>query len=62
MILEDHEMQKLYIPSLQELLSYENVDSYPFERTFEGERHNPIFVLHTSGSTGNKNDPLGLLT
>jgi acyl-coenzyme A synthetase/AMP-(fatty) acid ligase len=61
MILEDHEMQKLHIPSLQELLNYENVDSYPFERTFEEEKQNPIFVLHTSGSTGNENDPLGLL-
>jgi len=52
MILKDREMQKLHIPSLPELLSYEKVEHYPFEKKFEEERHNPIFVLHTSGSTG----------
>lgn len=52
MILEDREMQKLHIPSLHELLSYEKVEHYPFEKSFEEERDNPIFVLHTSGSTG----------
>jgi len=49
-------MQKLHIPSLQELIGYQNVENYPYEKTFEEERDNPIFVLHTSGSTGNQND------
>ncbi|KAN0095473.1 putative NRPS-like enzyme [Hyaloscypha variabilis] len=51
-ILEEHAMQKLHIPSIHELLSYENVENYPFNKSFEEERDNPIFVLHTSGSTG----------
>ncbi|KAE9380743.1 putative NRPS-like enzyme [Stipitochalara longipes BDJ] len=51
-IFQEREMQKLHIPSLHELLSYENVEHYPFDKSFEEERDNPIFVLHTSGSTG----------
>jgi hypothetical protein len=57
MILEDYGMQKVHIPSLQELINYQNVENYPFEKTFEEERNNPIFVLHTSGSTGNEPPP-----
>lgn len=51
-MLDGYEMQKIHIPSLQELVSLQNVESYRYDKDYEEERNNPIFVLHTSGSTG----------
>ncbi|EPS36265.1 hypothetical protein H072_10357 [Dactylellina haptotyla CBS 200.50] len=52
MILEDYLMQKLPIPSLQELFDLKDVPVYPYDTTYENEKKNPVYVLHTSGSTG----------
>jgi acyl-coenzyme A synthetase/AMP-(fatty) acid ligase len=40
------------LPSLNQLLQVESVKEYPFEKTFAESRNDPVFVLHTSGSTG----------
>lgn len=40
------------LPSLPELLKATNVNPYPYDRSSEEARNDPIFVLHTSGSTG----------
>jgi hypothetical protein len=62
MILEDYKMQKLHIPALQQLLDCQDIENYPYEKDFEDERNNPIFVLHTSGSTGNQLTPFGTIS
>lgn len=47
MILKDREMQKLHIPSLPELLSYEKVEHYPFEKKIRrGETQSNIRVAY----------------
>jgi thioester reductase-like protein/acyl-CoA synthetase (AMP-forming)/AMP-acid ligase II len=45
---------KLTIPSLDALISLDpsQVPQWPYNKTFEQTRNDPIFVLHTSGSTG----------
>ena len=40
------------LPSLAELLKAENIKPYTYDRSSEEARKDPIFVLHTSGSTG----------
>ncbi|KAK5055282.1 hypothetical protein LTR84_013032 [Exophiala bonariae] len=45
-------VEKLNLPSLQELLDSQRVPEYPYVETWEGAKDHPIFVLHTSGSTG----------
>lgn len=53
-IIEDYAVEKLAIPSLAELLDLKDVLSYPYEKTFNDAASDPIFILHTSGSTGEK--------
>jgi thioester reductase-like protein/acyl-coenzyme A synthetase/AMP-(fatty) acid ligase len=45
---------KLMIPSLDDLinLDFSRVTPWPYNKSFEQTRDDPIFVLHTSGSTG----------
>ena len=45
-------LQTLNVPSLQDLLDLDAVPEYPIERGAYEHRTDPIFVLHTSGSTG----------
>lgn len=52
MSLQDYQMTKLVIPTLDELLIEEDVPPYPYEKSYEEAKNDPIFVLHTSGSTG----------
>lgn len=52
MILQNYEMTKLVVPTLDELLREEDVTSYPYEKSYGEAKDDPIFVLHTSGSTG----------
>lgn len=52
MFLQDYQMTKLVIPTLDELLREEEVLPYPYEKSYEEAKDDPIFVLHTSGSTG----------
>jgi acyl-coenzyme A synthetase/AMP-(fatty) acid ligase len=52
-ILKEYSARKLQIPSLQELLGSHGTPNYPYGKKFEKAKNDPIFVLHTSGSTGN---------
>jgi acyl-coenzyme A synthetase/AMP-(fatty) acid ligase len=51
-ILREYPIDVIRIPSLDELLCAQNVPPYPYKKSFEEARHEPLFVLHTSGSTG----------
>lgn len=51
-ILREYAIQTLHIPSLDALLQSEGTRVYPYEKSFDEVRSDPILVLHTSGSTG----------
>ncbi|KAJ5272905.1 NRPS-like enzyme [Penicillium angulare] len=51
-ILQNHSQRQIHIPSLVDLLSSDNVPHHAYEKSFEEAQDDPIFVLHTSGSTG----------
>ncbi|KAF2203122.1 ochratoxin A non-ribosomal peptide synthetase [Delitschia confertaspora ATCC 74209] len=51
-ILSALNLQTMTLPSLTQLLEADNVEEYPYEKSFEEARADPAFVLHTSGSTG----------
>jgi acyl-coenzyme A synthetase/AMP-(fatty) acid ligase len=40
------------LPSLSELLQVGDVEEYPYTKNYAAVKDDPIFVLHTSGSTG----------
>ena len=50
-ILDSCEMRVHQIPSLEELFDQDH-PHYPFNKTFEQARSEPLIVLHTSGTTG----------
>lgn len=52
MITEEYPMKKLEIPALTELLSASDTPLYPYNAVYEEVKNDPIFILHTSGSTG----------
>jgi len=52
MIEEDVSLQKQCIPLLQELLELEGISQYPYVKTYEEAKDDPILVMHTSGTTG----------
>lgn len=45
------ELQKIIVPSVDELLTTE-YEHFPFNKTFEQARDEPLVSLHTSGTTG----------
>lgn len=49
-ILNEHPIQVVYSPGLDELLN-SSYSHYPFLKTFAKARDEPIVVVHTSGST-----------
>jgi acyl-CoA synthetase (AMP-forming)/AMP-acid ligase II len=51
-ILENTSVKPLVVPELQEFLALDQVQSYPYNKTFEQAKNDPWLVLHTSGSTG----------
>lgn len=51
-ILQDFSLQKIVIPSLLDLLENDDVPHYAYGKSFAEARNDPIFILHTSGSTG----------
>jgi acyl-coenzyme A synthetase/AMP-(fatty) acid ligase len=51
-ILREYPIDVIRIPSLDELLCSQDVPPYAYNKTFKEARHEPLFVLHTSGSTG----------
>lgn len=44
-------LQKIIVPSVEELLTTE-YEHFPFSKTFEQARDEPLVSLHTSGTTG----------
>lgn len=51
-ILKEMDLQIVVIPALAQLLEAEATDHIAFVKTFADAKDDPIFVLHTSGSTG----------
>jgi acyl-coenzyme A synthetase/AMP-(fatty) acid ligase len=50
-ILEVYEMRVYQIPELKDLLD-QDYTHYPYEKTFDEARSEPLVALHTSGTTG----------
>ena len=50
-ILAEYEMRMLQIPEFDKLLAHTYPD-FPFDKTFEDARNEPLVVLQTSGTTG----------
>lgn len=53
-LLAAYPMRVLQLPTLKGLLSGRALH-YPYKKTFEEARHDPLVMLHTSGSTGKYN-------
>ena len=51
-LLAQYPIKTFNIPSLSQLLAEDEVPSYPFTKTFDEAKNDPVLVLHTSGSTG----------
>jgi len=51
-LLAQHPINTFYIPSLSQLLAEDEVPPYPFTKSFDEAKNDPVLVLHTSGSTG----------
>ncbi|EOA83950.1 uncharacterized protein SETTUDRAFT_138651 [Exserohilum turcica Et28A] len=51
-ILERKSLQTHSVPSVEELFSRDEVERYPFSKTFAEHKHEPLICLHTSGTTG----------
>lgn len=50
-ILEAYQMRACQVPELGDLLDQDH-PHYPYEKTFDEARSEPLVVLHTSGTTG----------
>ena len=50
-LLAAHKMETAVVPSLEALLHKEH-PAFPYHKTYEESHDDPIYVLHTSGSTG----------
>lgn len=51
-ILVERSLKCLEIPELETLLTAEQVNPYPYTKTFDEAKNDPFLILHTSGSTG----------
>ncbi|KAK1971952.1 thioester reductase domain-containing protein [Colletotrichum sublineola] len=51
-LLEERQMDAIMVTSQDAWLSDEEVPHFPYEKTFDEAKHDPVVVLHTSGSTG----------
>lgn len=51
-VLQQRSMNVLSLPTVDELLDSENIDAFPYEKTFEDAMTDPFCYLHTSGTTG----------
>lgn len=45
-------METIRVPELEYLLNDIPCEPYPYTKTFQEAKHDPCFVVHTSGSTG----------
>ncbi|KAI0173134.1 acetyl-CoA synthetase-like protein [Hypoxylon sp. FL1284] len=50
--LRERNMQPMEVSELDAWFSQEDVEPFPYDRTFEQAEWEPLMVLHTSGSTG----------
>lgn len=51
-ILERCRLEAVQVPELATLLDDSPCELYPYGKTFEEAKHDPCFIIHTSGSTG----------
>ncbi|CAO2652023.1 Nn.00g003060.m01.CDS01 [Neocucurbitaria sp. VM-36] len=51
-ILETNRLESICLPELEYLLSDSTSEPYPYNKTFDEAKHDPCFIVHTSGSTG----------
>ncbi|KAF1849275.1 acetyl-CoA synthetase-like protein [Cucurbitaria berberidis CBS 394.84] len=51
-ILEKNRLESVCLPELEDLLSSVPNKPYPYNKTFDEAKHDPCYVVHTSGSTG----------
>ncbi|WYZ39099.1 hypothetical protein EsH8_III_001013 [Colletotrichum jinshuiense] len=51
-LLEERQMDAIMVTSADSWLSDEEVPHFPYDKTFEEAKSDPVVVLHTSGSTG----------
>ena len=51
-ILAERAMEHITIPDLEQWLDEDLAAIYPYDKTFENAQHEPVVILHTSGSTG----------
>ena len=50
--LKQRSMKVLELPTLDQLLDAENIDPFPFTKSFSEAANEPFCFLHTSGTTG----------
>jgi acyl-CoA synthetase (AMP-forming)/AMP-acid ligase II len=50
--LQERDMQALVAPPVSAWFPEEDIEPYPYNKTFEEAEWDPLVVLHTSGSTG----------
>jgi hypothetical protein len=51
------------LPSLSQLLEVGDVQEYPYKKkSFAEAKNDPLFVLHTSGSTGKQSPSASIMT
>ena len=49
----ERQIQHIVVPSVSEVLDVQSDEpQYPFAKTFEEAKHDPLLILHSSGSTG----------
>ncbi|OLN85756.1 Iterative polyketide synthase CazM 8 [Colletotrichum chlorophyti] len=51
-LLEERQMDAIMVSSADSWLSVDEVPYFPYDKTFEEAKNDPVVVLHTSGSTG----------
>jgi hypothetical protein len=52
----------LALPDFETFVADEKVEKYPYKLTWEESKHDPVFIVHTSGSTGKSTCPAQALT
>lgn len=57
-ILEGIEMQRIYVASVETLLSVSQAPHFSYTKAHEEAMRDPILVLHPSGSIGQSSCPL----
>jgi acyl-coenzyme A synthetase/AMP-(fatty) acid ligase len=62
-ILRNRKLRMMTLPSLSQLLEVGDVQEYPYKKkSFAEAKSDPLFVLHTSGSTGKQSHSASIMT